>query len=78
MSNTEIQHQRYLTCRICQISYQFDVTTMMTPDFNHLVGLAFLCCVKKVRKLINHPVVSLSGTANRKRLLCNDWDLSAY
>jgi hypothetical protein len=41
---------------------QFDVTTMLTPAFNHLVGLDFVCCVKKVRKLIDHPVVSLRGT----------------
>jgi hypothetical protein len=72
---------------------------MMTPDFNHLVGLGFVRCAKKVRKLINHPVVSLLGTGmggtstemitqciylkisatvNRKRLLCNHWDLSTH
>ncbi len=62
MSNTEIQHQRYRACRICQISYQFDVTTILTPAFNHLLCLGFVSCAKKVSKLINRPVVSLVGT----------------
>jgi hypothetical protein len=35
---------------------------MLTPDFNHLVGLGFVCCEKKVSKLIDCPVVSLLGT----------------
>ncbi len=81
VNNTEIQHQRHRTCLIWQISYQFDVTTMMTPVFNHLVGLDFVRCVKKVIKLINHPVVRFltpewevpvqrwSPSANRKRIL---------
>jgi hypothetical protein len=47
VSNTEIQHQRHRTCRICQISYQFDVTTILTPVFNHLVGLGFVCVWKR-------------------------------
>ncbi len=41
---------------------------MMTPDFNHLVGLGFVCCVKKVSKMIDRLVVNLldirmSGTS---------------
>ncbi len=35
---------------------------MLTPAFNHLVGLDFVCCAKKVSKLIDRPVVSLLGT----------------
>ncbi len=62
INNTEIQDQRHRTWHIYHVSYQFDVTTMMTPVFNHLVGLGFLCCVKKVTKLIDRPVVSLLGT----------------
>ncbi len=62
MTNTEIHHQRYRTYHIWQVSYQFGVTTMMTLVFNHLVGLGFVCCVKKVNKLIDQPVVILLGT----------------
>ncbi len=57
MRNTEIKYQRH---RTSLISYQFDVTTMMTPAFNHLVGLGFVYCAKKVSKLIDRPVVSLT------------------
>jgi hypothetical protein len=46
---------------ICQISRQLDVSTMLTPVFNHLLCFNFVCCAKKVRKLINRPVVSLLG-----------------
>jgi hypothetical protein len=35
---------------------------MLTPAFHHLVGLGFVCCAKKVNKLIDRPVVSLLGT----------------
>ncbi len=35
---------------------------MLTPAFNHLLCFNFLCCVKKVSKLINHPVVILLDT----------------
>jgi hypothetical protein len=35
---------------------------MMTPVFNHLLCCNFVCCAKKVSKLINHPVVSLLDT----------------
>jgi hypothetical protein len=35
---------------------------MMTLAFNHLLCFCFMCCAKKVSKLINHPVVSLFGT----------------
>jgi hypothetical protein len=35
---------------------------MLTPTFNHLLCFNFIRCAKKVRKLINRPVVSLFGT----------------
>ncbi len=35
---------------------------MLTPAFNHLLCFNFVCCAKKVSKLINHPVVNLLGT----------------
>jgi hypothetical protein len=35
---------------------------MMTPVFNHLVGLDFECCAKKVSESIDHSVVSLLDT----------------
>jgi hypothetical protein len=35
---------------------------MLTPALNHVVGLGFVRCAKKVRKLINLPVVILLGT----------------
>jgi hypothetical protein len=34
----------------------------LVPDFNHLLCCNFVCCEKKVNKLINHPVVSLLCT----------------
>jgi len=35
---------------------------MLTPVFNHLLCFNLLRCSKKVRKLINRPVISLLGT----------------
>ena len=48
--------------RVCHISRQINVPTILTPAFNHLLCFNFVRCVEKVSKLINHPVVSLLGT----------------
>jgi hypothetical protein len=38
------------------------LATMMSPTSNHLLSICGMCCVKKVSKLTNHPVVSLFDT----------------
>jgi hypothetical protein len=62
VGDAEVQDQRHRACRIRQISRKFDVPTILTPVFNHLLCFNFIRCAKKVNKLINRPVVSLFGT----------------
>jgi hypothetical protein len=62
MSNPEIQDQWHRSHLIGQISCQLDVSTMLTSAFNHLLCFNLMRRVKKVSKLINHPVVCLFVT----------------
>ena len=57
-----IQHQRYRTRRIREVTSQLDVPTSLTPAPSHLLRFCFMGCAKEASKLINRPVVSLLGT----------------
>jgi len=62
MGDTEVKHQRHRTRRIREVTGQLDVPTSLTTAASHLLRFHFVCCAKKVSKLINSPVVRLLGT----------------
>ena len=62
MCDVEVQHQGYRTRLTLEVTTQLDVPTSLTPAPSHMLCFYFEGCVKEVRKLINHPVVSLFGT----------------
>ncbi len=62
VDDVEIQHQRYRTRHIHEVTNQLDVPTSLTPDPSHLLCFYFVGCAKEVINLINHPIVSLFGT----------------
>jgi hypothetical protein len=62
MADTEVKHQRHRTRRICEVTGQLDVPTSLTSAPSHLLRFHFVCCAKKVSKLINIPVVRFLGT----------------
>jgi hypothetical protein len=60
MSNVKVHHQRHWTSRIREIVSQLNVPTILTPDSSHLLMcFHFMCSVKEVDELMNHPVVVL-------------------
>ncbi len=59
VDDVEVHHQRHRTRHICKVGGQFDVPTILTPTFSHLLCFQFVCCTEKVSELINHPVESL-------------------
>ena len=56
------QHQRHRTGGIFEITGQLNVPIILSPTSNDLLSFCCMCCVKKVNKLTNRPVVSLLGT----------------
>jgi hypothetical protein len=62
VGDTEVEEQRNWVHRVRKVSSELYVPTMMTPVFNHLLSLDFVCCTKKVSHLVKHPVVGLFDT----------------
>jgi hypothetical protein len=61
MGDEEIQHQRHWDHHVHKVGSQFNVPTMSTLDFNHVLCFHFVCCVEKFSELSNRPVVVLFG-----------------
>jgi hypothetical protein len=62
---SKVQHQWHWTRRIHEVVTQLDVPTFLNPDSSHLLCFHFVCCVEKIRDLVNHPVVSLLTTREK-------------
>jgi hypothetical protein len=66
--DVEIQYQRHRVLRVRKVGIQFNVPTIPTPDFRHLLCFHFVCCVEKFNELVNIPDLSQPTlTVNRSR-----------
>ena len=62
MNDEEVQYQRHRPPRILYMSSKLNVPGILTPAFNNLFRFDSVRGAKKVRKLVNRPVVRLFGT----------------
>ena len=62
MDDEEVQHRRYGSLLVHEVTHELDVPTSLTLTPNHQLRFYFVGCTKEVSNLINHPVVSLFGS----------------
>ena len=61
VGDPKVQDQSHRSHRVPKVVNQL-IPTIPTPAFSYMLRFRFICCAKKVSKLVNRPVVGGTST----------------